>query len=69
MQKIARAFNFPETTFITGGSYREGYDVRIFTPVLRCRLPAIPHSVSYLLRHVINRQPASTITLTWVLAL
>ena len=32
MQKIARAFNFSETTFITGGSLESGFDVRIFTP-------------------------------------
>ena len=64
MQKIARAFNFPETTFITGGSYREGYDVRIFTPVSEVPFAGHPTlGTSYLLRHVINRQPASTITL------
>ncbi|SVC73750.1 uncharacterized protein METZ01_LOCUS326604, partial [marine metagenome] len=32
MQRIARAFNFAETTFVTGGSLAGGYDVRIFTP-------------------------------------
>lgn len=32
MQKIARAFNFAETTFIVGGSVETGFDVRIFTP-------------------------------------
>lgn len=32
MQKIARAFNFAETTFIVGGSLETGFDVRIFTP-------------------------------------
>ena len=32
MQQIARAFNFAETTFITGGSLEKGFDVRIFSP-------------------------------------
>lgn len=32
MQQIARAFNFSETTFFTGGNEAEGFDVRIFTP-------------------------------------
>lgn len=33
MQKIAREFNFPETTFVTSPRKRRGgYDVRIFTP-------------------------------------
>jgi trans-2,3-dihydro-3-hydroxyanthranilate isomerase len=32
MQKIAREFNFAETTFFLGGSTVDGFDVRIFTP-------------------------------------
>jgi trans-2,3-dihydro-3-hydroxyanthranilate isomerase len=32
MQQIARAFNFSETTFVTGGDLTAGFDVRIFTP-------------------------------------
>lgn len=32
MQRIAREFNFSETTFITGGDVSSGFDVRIFTP-------------------------------------
>lgn len=32
MQQIARAFNFSESTFITGGDLANGFDVRIFTP-------------------------------------
>lgn len=33
MQKIAREFNFPETSFVVGGDVKNGFDVRIFTPV------------------------------------
>ena len=33
MQRIAREFNYPETSFVLGGVARDGaYDVRIFTP-------------------------------------
>lgn len=32
MQKIAREFNFSETTFVTGKLKRGGFGVRIFTP-------------------------------------
>lgn len=32
MSQLAREINFPETTFVTGGSVETGFDVRIFTP-------------------------------------
>ena len=54
MQKIARAFNFAETTFITGGSLEAGFDVRIFTP--NFELPFAGHptlGTSYLIRNEI----------------
>lgn len=41
MQPIARAFNFPETTFHMGGSLASGFDYRIFTPV--AELPFAGH--------------------------
>ena len=54
MQQIARAFNFAETTFITGGSLERGFDVRIFTP--NSELPFAGHptlGTSYLIRNEI----------------
>ncbi|MBT7877847.1 MAG: PhzF family phenazine biosynthesis protein [Gammaproteobacteria bacterium] len=54
MQQIARAFNFAETTFITGGSIETGFDVRIFTP--NSELPFAGHptlGTSYLIRNEI----------------
>ena len=42
MQRIAREFNFSETTFIIGDAQREGgFDVRIFTPA--AELPFAGH--------------------------
>ena len=41
MQQIALAFNFAETTFITGGNQSDGFDVRIFTPA--AELPFAGH--------------------------
>lgn len=64
MQKIARAFNFAETTFITGGSEASGFDVRIFTPT--DELPFAGHptlGTSYLIRHHLAKSSASKITL------
>ncbi len=64
MQKIARAFNFPETTFITGGSQHEGYDVRIFTPASEVPFAGHPTlGTSYLLRHVVNSTQPAVVTL------
>ena len=64
MQKIARAFNFPETTFVTGGSLADGYDVRIFTPASEVPFAGHPTlGTGYLLRNVIDPHTISTITL------
>lgn len=64
MQKIARAFNFAETTFITGGSLEDGFDVRIFTPL--SELPFAGHptlGTSYLIRKEILKSDVDEITL------
>lgn len=64
MQKIARAFNFAETTFITGGSLEAGFDVRIFTP--NSELPFAGHptlGTSYLIRNEILKTDVSEVTL------
>ena len=55
MQRIARAFNFAETTFLTGGSDASGFDVRIFTPTEE--LPFAGHptlGTAFLLRDVLK---------------
>lgn len=64
MQKIARAFNFAETTFITGGSFETGFDVRIFTPA--SELPFAGHptlGTSYLIRNVIEKSDVRSLSL------
>ena len=64
MQQIARAFNFAETTFVTGGDLQAGFDVRIFTPV--AELPFAGHptlGTAYLLRHEIHSIKADVLTL------
>ena len=64
MQKIARAFNFAETTFITGGSLEGGYDVRIFTPT--DELPFAGHptlGTSFLIRNVIDPSAGDQVVL------
>ena len=64
MQKIARTFNFSETTFITGGSLAEGYDVRIFTPLTEVPFAGHPTlGTGYLLRNIIAPNITSRVTL------
>lgn len=61
MQQIALAFNFAETTFITGGNQIDGFDVRIFTPV--AELPFAGHptlGTAFLLRQQLLAQREST---------
>jgi trans-2,3-dihydro-3-hydroxyanthranilate isomerase len=56
MQQIARAFNFAETTFYSGGSEANGFDVRIFTPATE--LPFAGHptlGTAFLIRKHIVR--------------
>ncbi|MFN3238319.1 MAG: PhzF family phenazine biosynthesis protein [Pseudomonadales bacterium] len=56
MQRIARAFNFAETTFLPGGDAADGFTVRIFTP--QAELPFAGHptlGTAYLIRdHIHN---------------
>jgi trans-2,3-dihydro-3-hydroxyanthranilate isomerase len=57
MQQIALAFNFAETTFITGGNQSDGFDVRIFTPA--AELPFAGHptlGTAFLLRQQLLAQ-------------
>ena len=64
MQKIAREFNFSETTFITGGSLETGFDVRIFTP--SSELPFAGHptlGTSFLIRNEILKSDVPEIAL------
>lgn len=64
MQQIARAFNFPETTFITGGTLQAGFDVRIFTP--NSELPFAGHptlGTSFIIRNELLRTDAERINL------
>ena len=64
MQKIAREFNFAETTFITGGSLELGFDVRIFTP--NSELPFAGHptlGTAFLIRNEILKADISELTL------
>lgn len=64
MQKIARAFNFAETTFYLGGDEAGGFDVRIFTP--QTELPFAGHptlGTAYLLRHHIVGFDTTELTL------
>jgi len=64
MQQIARAFNFAETTFITGGCLEKGFDVRIFTP--NSELPFAGHptlGTSYLIRNEIIKSDVGELTL------
>ena len=63
MQKIARAINFSETTFVTGGSMVEGYDVRIFTPTAEIPFAGHPAlGTAYLLRNLVDPHATSMIT-------
>jgi trans-2,3-dihydro-3-hydroxyanthranilate isomerase len=61
MQQIALAFNFAETTFITGGNQTDGFDVRIFTPA--AELPFAGHptlGTAFLLRRQLLAQSHSS---------
>ena len=64
MQKIAREFNFSETTFVTGGDLENGFDVRIFTPT--AELPFAGHPTlgsAYLIRNHIEKLDVNRIEL------
>lgn len=63
MQKIAREFNFSETTFILSDEVRDsGYDVRIFTP--KEELPFAGHptlGTAYVIQRTIIKRPIDEI--------
>jgi trans-2,3-dihydro-3-hydroxyanthranilate isomerase len=65
MQKIAREFNFSETTFILGGRKRRGgYDVRIFTPATE--LPFAGHptlGTAFVIQQDIIKKPVRRVLL------
>lgn len=64
MQKIARAINFAETTFIVGGEAGQAFDVRIFTP--SAELPFAGHPTlgsAYIAREIIARAPLREVRL------
>lgn len=65
MQKIAREFNFSETTFVLGDRKRRGgYDVRIFTPATE--LPFAGHptlGTAFVIQQDLIRTPVQRIIL------
>jgi trans-2,3-dihydro-3-hydroxyanthranilate isomerase len=64
MQKIAREFNFAETTFVMGGDAEQGFDVRIFTPAEE--LPFAGHptlGTAFLLRELVTGSGQQTLCL------
>lgn len=64
MQKIAREFNFAETTFITGGNLVDGFDVRIFTPAAEVPFAGHPTlGTSFLLRNEILKSKVESLVL------
>lgn len=64
MQKIAREFNFAETTFVTGGSLEDGFDVRIFTPAAEIPFAGHPTlGTSFLLRNEVLKSEVTSLVL------
>lgn len=64
MQRIARAFNFSESTFVTGGDLESGFDVRIFTP--SAEIPFAGHptlGTAFVIRERLLDAPVSSLTL------
>jgi trans-2,3-dihydro-3-hydroxyanthranilate isomerase len=64
MQVIAREFNFSETTFLVGGDFESGYDVRIFTPSQE--LPFAGHPTlgsAYLIREYVAKLTSDRLVL------
>ncbi len=64
MQAIAREFNFAETTFVVGGDLANGFDVRIFTPLME--LPFAGHptlGTAFVIRNSLLKTEAPIITL------
>lgn len=64
MQAIAREINFSETSFVTGGSLRRGFDTRIFTPYEE--IPFAGHPVlgsAFVVRKAFGLQSSSQVEL------
>ncbi len=64
MGQLAREINFPETTFITGGSLETGFDVRIFTPEYEVPFAGHPTlGTAHVLANQLLNTPEQPITL------
>lgn len=64
MLQIARELNFPETTFITGGSTATGFDVRIFTPEYEVPFAGHPTlGTAYVLMNHLLELPGQSVVL------
>lgn len=64
MGQLAREINFPETTFVMGGSVETGFDVRIFTPEYEVPFAGHPTlGTAYVITHQLLGAPGRTVTL------
>ncbi|MBC8156407.1 MAG: PhzF family phenazine biosynthesis protein, partial [Bacteroidetes bacterium] len=64
MGQMAREINFPETTFITGGSPETGFDVRIFTPEYEVPFAGHPTlGTAWVLTNQLLKFPGTSVTL------
>jgi trans-2,3-dihydro-3-hydroxyanthranilate isomerase len=65
MQRIAKEFNFSETTFITSETARDGgYDVRIFTPDAELKFAGHPTlGTAFVIREMVISEPAERVAL------
>lgn len=65
MQRIAKEFNFSETTFITSESEQAGgYDVRIFTPDAELKFAGHPTlGTAYVIREKVIEKPVEQVAL------
>ena len=64
MQKIAREFNFAETTFFLGGSIDAGFDVRIFTPAKEVPFAGHPSlGTAFLIKNFLAQLDENQLTL------
>ncbi len=64
MLQLAREINFPETTFITGGSVETGFDVRIFTPEYEVPFAGHPAlGTAYVITHHLLKTAKTAISL------
>ncbi len=64
MGQMAREINFPETTFVTGGSPETGFDARIFTPEYEIPFAGHPTlGTAYVIANYLLNAPDATVTL------